>query len=150
MRMTGIVINFLANGALISCVNLWTLKSVDSAPSFLRGPKNSCLECYMVTEHWLSILTWFKYSLWKKSSVWLDYIEYWNRLNQFGMFEEQENNFVLNENSVEVKSCINRESKSDELTIYLYSFHDINMKFRVVVTPPSIYHGCSTRKTFWE
>ena len=24
------------------------------------------------------------------------------------------------------------------------------MKFRVVVTPPSIYHGCSTWKTFWE
>ena len=24
------------------------------------------------------------------------------------------------------------------------------MKFLVVVTPPSIYHGCSTRKTFFE
>ena len=24
------------------------------------------------------------------------------------------------------------------------------MKFLVVVTPPSIYHGCSTRKTSWE
>ena len=24
------------------------------------------------------------------------------------------------------------------------------MKFLVVVTPPFIYHGCSTRKTFWE
>ena len=23
------------------------------------------------------------------------------------------------------------------------------MKFLVVVTPPSIYHGCSSRKTFW-
>ena len=23
------------------------------------------------------------------------------------------------------------------------------MKFLLVVTPPSIYHGCSTRKTFW-
>ena len=23
------------------------------------------------------------------------------------------------------------------------------MKFLVVVTPPSIYHSCSTRKTFW-
>ena len=31
------------------------------------------------------------------------------------MFEEQENNVVLNENSVERKICINRESKSDEL-----------------------------------
>ena len=24
------------------------------------------------------------------------------------------------------------------------------MKFLVVVTPLSIYHGCSTRKTFWD
>ena len=24
------------------------------------------------------------------------------------------------------------------------------MNFLVVVTPPSIYHGCSTLKTFWE
>ena len=24
------------------------------------------------------------------------------------------------------------------------------MMFLVVVTPPSIYHGCSTQKTFWE
>ena len=24
------------------------------------------------------------------------------------------------------------------------------MKFLVVVTPPSIYHGCSTWKAFWE
>ena len=24
------------------------------------------------------------------------------------------------------------------------------MNFLVVATPPSIYHGCSTRKTFWE
>ena len=24
------------------------------------------------------------------------------------------------------------------------------MKLLVVVTPPSIYHGCSTWKTFWE
>ena len=50
-----------------------------------------------------------------------------------------ENNIVLNENTVEGKPCINRESKSDELTIQLYSCHDINMKLLVVVTPPSIY-----------
>ena len=24
------------------------------------------------------------------------------------------------------------------------------MKFLVIVTPPYIYHGCFTRKTFWE
>ena len=50
-----------------------------------------------------------------------------------------ENNVVLKENSVERKPCINRESRSDELTIKLYSCHDTNMKFLVVVTPPSIY-----------
>ena len=26
----------------------------------------------------------------------------------------------------------------------------MNMNILAVVTPPSIYHGCSTRKTFWE
>ena len=61
-----------------------------------------------------------------------------------------ENNFVLDEESVERKPCINRESKILELTIQLYSCQDINMKFLVVVTPLSIYHGCSNRKTFWE
>ena len=61
-----------------------------------------------------------------------------------------ENNVVLNENSVERKPCINIESKSNELTIKVYSCQDINVKFLVVVTPPSIYHVCSTRKTFWE
>ena len=63
---------------------------------------------------------------------------------------QDENNVVLDENSVEWKPCVNRESKSLELTINLYSCHNINMKFLVVVTPLSIYHGCSTRKTFWE
>ena len=47
------------------------------------------------------------------------------------MFEEHENcllqnenNVVLNEKSVEGKPCINRESNSLELTIYLYSCYD--------------------------
>ena len=53
---------------------------------------------------------------------------------------QDENNVVLEENSVEIKPCINRESKSLELTIKLYSSHDINMKFLLVVTPMSIYH----------
>ena len=50
-----------------------------------------------------------------------------------------EKNVVLNENSVERKPCINREIQSNEITIKLYSCHDINMKFLAVVTPPSIY-----------
>ena len=60
------------------------------------------------------------------------------------MFEEHENNVVLNENSVEGKPCIDGESKSDEITIYLYSCHDINMKILSVVTPPSIYQYSGT------
>ena len=63
---------------------------------------------------------------------------------------QDENNAVLDENSVELKPCINRESKSLEIAIKLYSCHGIKKKFLVVVTLPSIYHGCSTRKTFWE
>ena len=55
------------------------------------------------------------------------------------MFEGRENNIVLNKNSVEGKPCINRECKNNELTIQLYSCHDINMKFLAVVTPTSIY-----------
>ena len=51
----------------------------------------------------------------------LDLVGIW--LNQFKMFEEHEtvyqdeNNVVIVENSVEWKPCINRESKSLELTI---------------------------------
>ena len=50
----------------------------------------------------------------------------------------------------EIKPCKNRESKSNEITIYLYSCHYINIKILAVVTPLSIYHGYSTRKTFCE
>ena len=57
---------------------------------------------------------------------------------------QDENNIVLDEKSVERKPYINRKSKSLELTTYLYSCHDINMKFLVVVTPQSIYHNGST------
>ena len=38
-----------------------------------------------------------------------------------------ENNVILNENSVEIKPRINSESNINELTIKLYSSHDINM-----------------------
>ena len=67
------------------------------------------------------------------------------RLNQFGMFGEHENClFRWKRSCSEWKQCwkktiIYRESKSDELKIKLYSCHDINMKFLVVVTSPSIY-----------
>ena len=63
-------------------------------------------------------------SLKKKSYVWLDYIEFRTRLNQFEMFVEHESclfqneqNDVMNENSVEGKPCINMESKRLEITI---------------------------------
>ena len=33
-----------------------------------------------------------------------------------------------------------------------FSYIDVmmNMKILAVITQPSIYHGCSTRKTFWK
>ena len=47
------------------------------------------------------------------------------------MFEEHknclfqnENNVVLNENSIEGKPCINKESKNPEITILLYICYD--------------------------
>ena len=40
------------------------------------------------------------------------------------MSVQNENNFILNENSVDGKPCINRESKSLEIKIYLYSCYD--------------------------
>ena len=52
---------------------------------------------------------------------------------------QDENNVVLDRKKVERKPCINRESKSFEIAIKLYSCHYINMKFLVVVTPSSIY-----------
>ena len=69
------------------------------------------------------LLIEYKDSLWNKIYVWLDYIEFRTRLNQFECLKNMktvytdENNVVLNEKSVEGKPCINRESKSNELTI---------------------------------
>ena len=60
-----------------------------------------------------------------------------------------ENNVVLDENSAERKPCINKESKSNELTIKLYSCHNINMKFLVVVIKPSIYQFYCHMKYFF-
>ena len=90
------------------------------------------------------------------SSEWLDYIELGINsislkcLDNMKTVYQDENNVVIYENSVERKPCINIECKSLELTIWLYSCHDINMKVLVVVTPPSIYHGCSTWNMLWE
>ena len=68
-------------------------------------------------------MTEYKDSLWNKSSIWLDYIEFMNRLNQFECSKDMKTvypewkNAVLNENSVEGKPYINIESKSNEVTI---------------------------------
>ena len=58
-----------------------------------------------------------------KSSEWLDYIELvfdsisLKFLKNMKTVYQDENNVVLVENSVELKPCINRESKSLDLTI---------------------------------
>ena len=44
MRMTGIVIIGPSDGALINCVHLCNLKSVENAPSFLKGVQKDLLE----------------------------------------------------------------------------------------------------------
>ena len=49
-----------------------------------------------------------------------------------------------------MKTIYKQKKQSLDLTIQLYSCYDINTKFLLVVTPPSIYHGCSTWKTLWE
>ena len=91
-----------------------------------------------------------------KSSEWLDWIDLGfdsislKCLKNMKTVYQDENNVVLDENSVEWKPFINRESNILELTIKLYSCHDININFLVVLILPSIYHGCSTRKTFLE
>ena len=76
---------------------------------------------------------------WTGSSLGLDSISLECSENMKTVYPD-ENNVVLNENSAEIKACIDRGSKSYEITIKLYSCHDINMKFLVVVTPPYIYH----------
>ena len=44
--------------------------------------------------------------------------------------------------------------KIEKVRAYIsqFSYTDVmmNMKLLLVVTPPSIYNDCSTRKTFWE
>ena len=62
---------------------------------------------------------------------------------------QNENNVVLNENSVEGKSCIIEKVRALR-SQFSYTVIMMNMNLLEVVTPPSIYNGCSTRKNFWE
>ena len=53
--------------------------------------------------------------------------------------------------TVSRKICINREDKSKSSQFsYIDIVVTIKMKFLAVVTLPSIHHGCSAWKTFWE
>ena len=56
----------------------------------------------------------------------------------------EENNVVLDDNSVEGKPCKNRESKSLELKSYTDVI--MNMNFLAVVTPRYIYQNLSLKK----
>ena len=62
---------------------------------------------------------------------------------------QNENIVVLNENSVGGKSCIDREIKSLEITIQLYSSY-YEYEVPIICNTTVIYRGCSTRKIFWE
>ena len=102
-------------------------------------------------------------SLWYKSSVWLDYIALSTWLNHFEMFlskfdtwkehlilyvqEKQccsEWKTVLKENHVYI------EKVRAYISQFSYTYVMMNMKLLSVVTPPSIYHGCSTWKALWD
>ena len=85
----------------------------------------------------------------------------WTQLNEFEMFNEFEMmkrtlktfiRIVLRTcKTVPRKPCINREAniKSSQF-IYSVTVVERTTEFLAVVTPPSIYHDCPTRKTFWE
>ena len=51
---------------------------------------------------------------------------------------------VLKENHVQIEKV---RAQSSQIS---YTYFIMNMKLLEVVTPLSIYHGCSNRKTFWE
>ena len=51
---------------------------------------------------------------------------------------------ILKENHVQIEEV--RASRSQ----FSYTVVIMNMKLLEVITPTSIYHGCSTWKTFWE
>ena len=71
------------------------------------------------------------------------FIEHW----KLSVLEE--NNVVLNENSVEGKPCI-IEKVRPLSSKFSYTDLMMNMKLPAVVIPLSIYHGWSNRTTFWE
>ena len=51
---------------------------------------------------------------------------------------------MLKENHVQIEKIRALSSQ------FSYTVVMMNMKHLEVVTPPSIYHGCSTQKTVWE
>ena len=52
---------------------------------------------------------------------------------------------------ISIKPCINREdTRNSSQFSYLVIVVSRRMKLPVIVTPPSIYYGLSTRKSFWE
>ena len=66
------------------------------------------------------------------------------------MFDTRKN--IENCTDVEYNSVINKHvNRESKILISQFSCTDvINMKLLEVVTPPFIYHCCSTRKTLWE
>ena len=52
-------------------------------------------------------------------------------------------------NSVEIKNCKSKKVRA-QISQFSYTYIMMNMKLLSVVIPLSIYHGFSTRKTFWE
>ena len=76
-------------------------------------------------------------------SVWNVCKEHWE------MYVLEQNNVVLNGTQ-----CWEKTVYIDKVRAYIsqfiYTYVMMNMKLLEVITWPSIHHGCSSRKTFWE
>ena len=84
----------------------------------------------------------------------LEYIELRIQLNQFEIFvssfiHERKLKTLLFQRIIALRE--NHVSREINIRNSQFSYTDaINMNLPVFVTPPYIYHGCSTRKKLWE
>ena len=111
---------------------------------------------FLVIYIWLySILTGGRRVCITRCYIWLDYIELSNWFNQFEMLvsilihEITLKHVLFYRKTVLIEYHINIESNIRS-SQYIYTDVINYMKLLSVVTLPSIYHGCSTWKTFWE
>ena len=94
----------------------------------------------------MSRLDWVKDST---KLVWNVCIKFDTRKKYWKLSIIEEKNVAINGNQCWEKTMLIEKVRSYSSQ---FSYTDVmmNMKLLSVVTPPSIYHGWSNRKTFWE